>query len=110
MRPRAVHEYPDEYQFRSENFDLLLVLFSQLQEAEKPEFIAAMLKRLPLENAHKDRGKEAGFPSYNRNVSELPLVAEFAIRMGHRKDLVDDINAAQKPTIGLVTLFLQIDW
>lgn len=88
---------------------MLRVLFTQIQESERPGFVEAILMRVPKGNTHFDMGKEARFPSYNRKMSELPLLAEFVIRMGHCQRLVEAINAVQEPTIGLVTLFLQLE-
>ena len=108
-RPRNVHESPDEYVFKSINFDMLRVLFGQLSGGQRPEFIKRLLECVHSENVSKRLGNDARFPSYQRSMSELPLVAEFCIRTGYLKELLNAVATAEKATTGLVVLFYQLE-
>ena len=109
MRPRPVHESPDEYVFRSTNYDMLLVLFSQFQNPERGNFVSALLKRIPSELAAHKMHDNARFPSFHGTMSELPLVAEFCVRTGYTRELLKAVSEVQKPTFGLVTLLLELE-
>jgi hypothetical protein len=109
MRPRPVHESPYDYAFKSVNFNLLRILFSQVQESERGQFISGLLSRVPSANASNYLKDEARFPSYHRSMSELPLVAEFCIRTGYVQELLKAVSSMEKPTIGLVTLLLELE-
>jgi hypothetical protein len=80
-RPRTVEDYPHRYVFRSTNYTLLIALLSQVPEPMRPNFIQSIMLRIVSQPACS-RAQYAGFPSWNKLVSELPLVAEFAIRNG----------------------------
>lgn len=108
MLPRPVHELPHDYVFRSVNFDLLLTLYNRLQEAEKDQFISAVLDRVPS-TAATTRQKVLRFPCYHHQMSDLPLVAEFCIRIGHANELFVAIGSIKQPTIGLVLLLWQLE-
>jgi hypothetical protein len=110
LRPRIVHESPYQYVFRSVNFDLLRILFGQIQECDRGLFVAGLLARISGEKASKYFNKdEARFPCYHRFMSELPLVAEFCVRLGHSRDLIEAVSKAEKPTIGLIVLMLELE-
>jgi hypothetical protein len=48
------------------------------------------------------------YPELDGRVSELPLIAEFAIRTGHAKELFSIIATAKNPTPGLALMMTQI--
>src|ERR1019366_6107356 len=88
---------------------MLRVLFGQLSEGQRPEFIKRLLECVHSENVSKRLGNDARFPSYQRSMSELPLVAEFCIRTGYLKELLNAVATAEKATTGLVVLFYQLE-
>jgi len=107
-RPRPVHESPYDYVFKSVNFKLLLTLYKQLQDPDRHKFISALLARVPSVTASV-RQKFPHFPCYNHQMSELPLVTEFCIRIGHANELFAAINGVNRPTVGIVLLLLQLE-
>ena len=42
-------------------------------------------------------------------MSELPLVGEFSVRMGYTQELLEAVRNVGKPTIGLITLLLELE-
>ncbi|MGB7434587.1 MAG: hypothetical protein WBR26_09105 [Candidatus Acidiferrum sp.] len=106
-RPRDVQESPDDYVFRSINFDLLVTVFRQLPEAQRREFIAAFLARIPI--ARSKRPPEARFPCYLHQMSELPLVAEFCVRMGYTKELLSALASLDNPNVGVLLMMWELE-
>lgn len=107
LRPRPVHESPFDYVFRSTNFEMLRKVFEQLQEEQRSEFISALLMRIP--KAQSKRPPEAHFPCYQHHMSELPLIAEFCVRVRFTKELLASLAALERPTIGIVTMLLEVE-
>jgi hypothetical protein len=92
-RPRSVHPFPNEFEFKSVNYDLLMTLYSQVQASERSDFIVALL------------GRRSGSTSSN---SELALLAEFCVRTGHKPELIQAIR--ESPTTrGLARLLEQLE-
>jgi hypothetical protein len=91
------------------NFDLLRILFGQIQECERDLFVVDILARISSEKASKYFKDEARFPCYRRSMSELPLVAEFCVRLGYSRNLIEAVSRAEKSTIGLVVLMLELE-
>jgi len=94
QRPRVVHESPDEYRFKSINYELLLALFSQVGANDRDQFLEGLLSRVS--------------GPCNNHASELPLVAEFCIRVGSKRALLRAIAEA-KLTSGLVVFLTQVE-
>jgi hypothetical protein len=93
VRPRIVHESPDEFRFRGTNYELLLALFSQVAASDRPLFVAFLLN-----------GFKLGFPM----SGATPLITEFCIRTGNKEELV---RAVQKSplTLGLTAVLHQLE-
>jgi len=108
QRPRPVHEAPHDHVFKSVNFKLLLTVYNQLQDPERLKFISSLLDRVPSATASA-RQKFPHFPCYYHQMSELPLVAEFCIRIGRANELFEAINSVKRPTAGLVLLLVQLE-
>jgi hypothetical protein len=109
MRPRPVHESPYDYTFKSINFDLLKVLFNQIPDDDRGQFISRLLKRIPVSVARRPPGGVTRFPCYRYCMSELPLIVEFCIRMGYGQELLKAVGSCERPTIGLVILLLELE-
>jgi len=92
QRPRPVHESPDEFRLNSINYELLLRLFSQVQDNDRAAFIAFLLSRVPLPES----------------VSELRLLAEFCLRVGYQRELVR-AAAESQITQGLLLMLRQLE-
>jgi len=109
MRPRPVHEFPKEYEFSSVNYKLLLTIYSQLQENDRPEFIAKLLLNLPMRYSTRGNGTTVIFPVFGWYCSELPLLAEFCVRTGHTAALLKALNKPPMPTPGLAIMMAYME-
>jgi hypothetical protein len=109
QRPRHVYEDPKLYVFQSTNFDLLVKLFSQVADADRPTFVSHLLDsvRRPL-TAFSPRSP-ALFPAFNGQISALALLAEFLIRTGHLKELLAATAEPKMPTVSLAIMLREIE-
>jgi hypothetical protein len=110
MRPRPVHENPKSYEFSSVNYSLLLTIYNQVQESDRPEFIANLLQHLPMRYASpRPSGATVFFPVIGWACSELPLLAEFCVRTGHTVELLEALQKPPMPTFGLAILMAYME-
>lgn len=111
LRPRPVHELTDLYVFTSENFNLLQILFSQLAKDDRASFIQALLERISGKTTARraDENDHNAFPSWNGFVSDLPLLAEFCIRAGYSRDVIQSVGESRRPSPGLALLLIQLE-
>ena len=107
-RPRPVHEDPKLYEFKSTNFDLLVKIFSQVAEVDRPEFLSQL-----LEWVRKARPAQVlravYFPIYQGCTSALALLAEFCVRTGHLKELLEATTVLTLPMASLVIMLMEIE-
>jgi len=110
-RPRDVHENPKLHKFSSVNFDLLLRIFNQLIETDRPGFVLGLLKHVeqPLPPQSPRKPLNQCYPSMHGEVSALPLLAEFLIRTGHLKELLEATKKSQLPAFSLAMMLTQIE-
>ena len=109
QRPRPVHETADGFKFKSRNYELLLALFSQVEADDRSPFVASLLSRVSHPSSlFAVRSSQSRFPSWNSYSSELPLVAEFCLRIGSKEELFRAISQASL-TPGLIVLLMQIE-
>ncbi len=92
-RPRYVYEDPKLYLFESTNFDLLIRLLGQVREEDRAGFGSGLLEyvrkpTVPL--GHK-------------------LLAEFLIRAGYLKELLEATEAPQLPAMSLAYMLNEIE-
>jgi hypothetical protein len=108
--PRAVYENPKLFKFGSVNFDLLIKIFNQIIESDRLNFVSGLLvfvqRALPSKRANIPVGY---YPTINHEVSALPLVAEFCVRTGHLKMLLEATKIPQFPTYSLAMMLLEIE-
>jgi hypothetical protein len=81
QRPRQIVEDPQRWAFKSVNYDLLCALHLQLPEDSRQAFLSSVLARLSRPPGCVE-SKQRTEPSWNRLVSEFPLIAEFCVRNG----------------------------
>jgi hypothetical protein len=113
LRPRiqhmAVQDYPEYYQFKSVNFDLLSVLLDQVQEQNRSAWLATILSRISNAKAYRHRFKQVlGAGQWERCASELPLVLEFLVRRGYKQMFIQALAEAA-PSPGLTLLLIQLE-
>ena len=113
-RPREVLENSRRFTFESTNYNLLLALLNQLPEQHRAQFIQSILLRtitLPgccLIKQGSGSIKQAPFPGWGGLTSELPLIAEFAIRNSGAKHLFQILGKAE-PLPGHVVLLRHLE-
>lgn len=107
-RPRDVYEDPKLYKFESVNFDLLVKIFGQVVETERPQFIGALLK-LVEKPFRAQPASTRNFPSVNGKSSMLPLIAEFCVRTGHLNELLEATKKPKFPTASLAMLVMELE-
>lgn len=107
-RPRPVHEDPKEFKFESINFDLLIRIFNQVADADRPNFIGGILKF--VENPfHAGQTAARSFPSVNSQSSMLPLIAEFCVRTGYLKELLEATKVPTFPSASLAMMIMEME-
>jgi hypothetical protein len=105
FRPRHIHEFPGEYIFRSENFNLLTIVYGELSKEDRAQLMSILMQLLSSHNSFRKSEHKNPFPSFRNNVSEFPLIAEFVVRHGHANDLFEALSTLAAPTIPLAILF-----
>jgi hypothetical protein len=105
---RPVYEDPDRYKFESSNYSLLVVLFQNLNEADRSAFLSSLLEKITdLDTAWTAR-TSARFPTWENCFSYLPLVAEFCVRTNNTAALIKSLREVQAPTTGMVIMFMEL--
>jgi hypothetical protein len=104
--PRTVLVGSHRFEFRSQNYNLLVTLFGRVDETDRSAFLKAITKRLGIFPACL-KNAAAPLPSWNSHTSELPLVAEFIIRNGGRQAFFEALEKCQ-PSPGVAVMLLQL--
>jgi hypothetical protein len=90
------------YVFESTNFNLLVKIFSQVAEADRANFVSALLN-------HVRKPIAARVDTYHRKTSALALLAQFCIRTGHLKELLTATAEPKMPTVSLGIMLKEIE-
>jgi hypothetical protein len=107
-RPRKVYEDPKLYEFESVNFGLLIKIFHQVMEIDRPHFISALLKF--VEKSFPAQPSSAlSFPCVSGQSSMLPLIAEFCVRTGYLNDLLEATKKPKFPTASLAMMVRELE-
>src|SRR5579859_1934857 len=107
-RPRVVHDDPKEFEFKSVNFDLLIRTFNQVANAERPTFIAGILKFVEIAFPSQ-QAAESAFPIVNHESSMMPLIVEFCVRTGHLKELLEATKKPRFPVSSLAMMLKELE-
>ena len=106
---RGVREDPEQFQFKSTNFDLLCALLDQLSEQDRPALCASLSSRvLNARSYHPKPGPVLNAGSWRQCSSELPLLPEFLVRRGEKRLFIRALAQAS-PSPGLTLLLLQLE-
>jgi len=106
---RTVQEHPEQFQFKSANFDLLCALLDQVPEQNRRAVLAASLSRILNKGSYRHiPGALQYAGQWRRCSSELPLVAEFIVRRGDKQLFISALSGAA-PSPGLTLLLLQLE-
>jgi hypothetical protein len=107
--PRQVNDDPENYKFTSANYEYLILIFNQVRDEDRADFVAHIIRRVTLADSALGNQLDYIFPSFDRKVSELPLVAEFAIRTGHADRLLEAAAKATMMSRSLVILLMHLE-
>jgi hypothetical protein len=108
QRPRKVEEDPKSFIFESTNFNLLVKIFSLVPDADRDNFVHALLHYVRNPMGVFDYRGEA-FPSFAGKTSALGLLAEFCVRTGHLHQLLSASTEAKAPTYGLAMMVRELE-
>lgn len=107
--PRIVSEFPETYAFRGTNYNLLLAVFRQLVEDQRPEFIDYLWSFVRRGGFTESNSEMSHYPNFQRKISDLPLVAEFCIRTGHLKEVIAATQQVKMPTVALALMMMELE-
>jgi hypothetical protein len=105
---RRVHENPEDFIFKSTNFDLLSVLWDQSSEQDRELLLDNLLSRISSKESYRHiPGSLDNAGTWRQCTSELPLVAEFLVRRKATELLIMSLRtAALNP--GLTLMLAQL--
>ncbi|MBZ5645759.1 MAG: hypothetical protein LAN37_00885 [Acidobacteriia bacterium] len=107
--PRTIQERPEQFQFKSTNFDLLCAILDQVPSQNRPAFVASVRSRISDARSYRRRYVDVlGAGSWKLSSSELPLVAEFLVRRGDKQVFIRALSEAA-PGPGLTLLLMQLE-
>jgi len=106
---RQVWERPEAFSFGGINYDLLLRLYNGVPGNDRGDFLEAMLMFVKKGGYVGEAGATYHFPTFQGHISDMPLIAEFCIRTGNTRRLMEAAGAAEKPTNGLALMMMQIE-
>ena len=108
--PRTIQEHPENFLFKSTNFDLLCALLDQVPEQDRAAFFAASLSRSSNRGSYRHTvGGVLYAGEWRRCSSEMPLVAEFVVRRGDKRLLISALRSKAALSPGLTLLLLQLE-
>ena len=105
---REVTEKPEQWQFQSVNYELLIALFQQLSEQNRQPFLEDLLNLTSLQYVKSRIEAKAFHPSWDGHTSALPLMAEMCIRHGYQHILFGVLDTINLPSANLVVMIVQL--
>jgi len=105
---RSVQERPENFIFRSTNFDLLCALLDKVPKGDRSAIFGASLSRISDRESYRHTSQDVLYAGqWRRCSSELPLVAEFNVRRGDKLSFVAMLSkAALSPGLTLLLVHL----
>jgi hypothetical protein len=108
--PRDVSETPHIFRFSGTNYNLLMTVYGQVAENNRPKLVAYILKRVERGGTYTVyKPVDYFFPTLVGYVCELPLVAEFCVRTGKGELLFEAAAKAKVPTESLAIMMIQLE-
>jgi hypothetical protein len=108
-RPREVYENPNEWQFESTNYALLMAIFSQLIPANNRGMLLTGLINITAPKHVPRMMAKAAFPIWDGVTSALPLLAEFCIRNNFLSVLISALEKVSLPTPSIAVMMIQLE-
>ena len=109
QRPRQVYEDPKLYLFGSTNFELMVKIFTQVSETERPAFVSALLDHVRKPPGVQTPKIPVVFPTFHGLTSALALLAEFWVRTGNLRELLAATAVAKIPAASLAIMLKEIE-
>jgi hypothetical protein len=108
-RPRKVRENPEEVDFKSESFDLLVAIYDELPGQDKSTFSAELAMRICRSDCfHRKPGETRNAGTAKQCSSELPVIAEFLVRKGSKPEFFQALREANvSPGLSLMLMELE---
>src|ERR1700674_2629849 len=107
--PRLVREKPDEFQFKSVNFDLLCTILDQVPDQDRSPLLASLASRILDASSYRHKFTEVLKAGLSKcSSSELPLLAELLVRRGEKQLFLRALSEAA-PSPGLTLMLLQLE-
>jgi hypothetical protein len=107
--PRIVSEFPETYAFGGTNYNLMLAVYRQLAEDQRPAFIDYLCGFVRRGGFTEGDSGMTHYPNFQRKISDLPLVAEFCIRTGHLKEVMAATKQVKMPTVALALMMMELE-
>jgi hypothetical protein len=105
-RPRTILRGGHRFEFRSQNYNLVVILLGRTEEQDRTKFLSAIAQRInhfpAVINTNPALAATLGF-----QTSDLPLVSEFLIRNGGKKILSDSLTSC-RPSPGVLRMLKQL--
>jgi hypothetical protein len=109
LDPRPVSEHTFIYKFASVNFNLLMSVYSQLNEPDRTHLFYYVLRRVEAGGSGtSEKPPNYYFPVLGNRVCELPLIAEFCIRTGNFEAFFVATAKPQNPTVPFALMLMQL--
>lgn len=109
LHPKPISENPGGLKLQSRNYDLLKSFFEDIQADDRAAFFGQLCERVTAPNSFRVEGNEiSGAGTTGRTHSELPLIAEFLVRLGNARAFIESLSEAPlRP--GLTRLLVHIE-
>ncbi len=107
--PREVCEQPQVFEFESTNFDLLVRLFGAVAGPKHDGLLSNLLRRVGSGGSVRQLAVASNSVKFLGFVSDMPLIAEFCIRTGRYRGLLEAAARAESPTYGLALMLMQFE-
>jgi hypothetical protein len=108
-RPREVYENPNQWEFTSTNYSLLMAIFSQVLPADREPFLTVLLNTYTRLSGSATVGLKHAFPTWNGFIGALPLLAEFCIRNNFLNLLLRMASKIEMPNASIALMTIQLE-
>ena len=109
QRPRTVLSDPEIWEFRSPNYDALVILLSQIDEPSRGLFLGGLLNKTRTRAIDAKVSQQYVFPMWASRLSALPLIMEVCIRNGHIQLFLKVLGNVDVPTAALAVMMVQLE-
>jgi hypothetical protein len=105
---REVIETPDLWKLASTNYNLMMAIYGQLRDADRPMFLVDLLNIYIPITVHARSEVSNPYPSWSGRTSALPLIAELCIRNGALGLLLKVLGQLELPNSNVAVLMIHL--